>query len=511
MTNNGIIVDTTGDTYISGTANSYGLYIDGGDDYFQVHSGGVNILDIDAYLGNIYKEISAGESNYLYGDSTYLIDLTNVTDSGEGSFGFGIVNGTDNFEIIKKTTNQLNLSSYIYDCSINSSNSMTQGSDGIFHLYGSSLGITNTVIGSFTPTSLVDIEITGTAKVITNILEITNKYNAADMDGTGSSILFNQWYYDAETPAVADIARIVVGTETDWTSTASSQDGYMVFETALDGVVGEKLRISSNGDCTGVRNITSNGTHPIYIRSSSSDILSAYTQQISFSTTGDLYLSAASGRYTMLSNVVGIGTTDLDGTPAIGKLTIKGTTNDGSTYPLMLRDSDEANVSWVDTNGKATFNGGWTDGTATSLAGALTEVASITNAARDLNVVLTGDYSHVVDIAGCTNASDGFSVKCGTDQIDCIRVGANAMSINIDAFTIEMDSATTISVTGTNFTVSSDGDLTLSGDIVKITTPKTPASASATGTIGQICWDTSYIYVCVATDTWKRAAIATWV
>tara|TARA_R110000803_G_scaffold79565_3_gene145243 strand:- start:1424 stop:1780 length:357 start_codon:yes stop_codon:yes gene_type:complete len=38
----------------------------------------------------------------------------------------------------------------------------------------------------------------------------------------------------------------------------------------------------------------------------------------------------------------------------------------------------------------------------------------------------------------------------------------------------------------------------------------TPASASATGTTGTIAWDTSYIYVCTATDTWKRVAIATW-
>jgi hypothetical protein len=38
----------------------------------------------------------------------------------------------------------------------------------------------------------------------------------------------------------------------------------------------------------------------------------------------------------------------------------------------------------------------------------------------------------------------------------------------------------------------------------------TPASASATGTIGTIAWDTGYIYVCTATDTWERVAIATW-
>ena len=38
----------------------------------------------------------------------------------------------------------------------------------------------------------------------------------------------------------------------------------------------------------------------------------------------------------------------------------------------------------------------------------------------------------------------------------------------------------------------------------------TPASATAAGTAGHMTWDTNYIYVCTATDTWKRVAIATW-
>lgn len=37
-----------------------------------------------------------------------------------------------------------------------------------------------------------------------------------------------------------------------------------------------------------------------------------------------------------------------------------------------------------------------------------------------------------------------------------------------------------------------------------------PASAGATGTQGDIAWDSSYIYVCTATNTWKRAALSTW-
>ena len=38
----------------------------------------------------------------------------------------------------------------------------------------------------------------------------------------------------------------------------------------------------------------------------------------------------------------------------------------------------------------------------------------------------------------------------------------------------------------------------------------TPASATATGVAGRIAWDADYIYICTATNTWKRVAIATW-
>ena len=48
-----------------------------------------------------------------------------------------------------------------------------------------------------------------------------------------------------------------------------------------------------------------------------------------------------------------------------------------------------------------------------------------------------------------------------------------------------------------------EGNLTISS-------PTVPASASATGTAGTISWDADYIYICTATDTWKRVAISTW-
>jgi len=55
-----------------------------------------------------------------------------------------------------------------------------------------------------------------------------------------------------------------------------------------------------------------------------------------------------------------------------------------------------------------------------------------------------------------------------------------------------------------------NGVLTNTGDTIRISTTKTPSSASDTGNTGQIAWDADYIYVCTATNTWKRVAISTW-
>lgn len=37
-----------------------------------------------------------------------------------------------------------------------------------------------------------------------------------------------------------------------------------------------------------------------------------------------------------------------------------------------------------------------------------------------------------------------------------------------------------------------------------------PANSTANGVTGYVAIDTSYIYVCVANNTWKRAALTTW-
>jgi hypothetical protein len=52
--------------------------------------------------------------------------------------------------------------------------------------------------------------------------------------------------------------------------------------------------------------------------------------------------------------------------------------------------------------------------------------------------------------------------------------------------------------------------LDINSDKIRLRTAKTPASSSDTGNTGDICWDASYLYICTATNTWRRIAHSTW-
>lgn len=43
-----------------------------------------------------------------------------------------------------------------------------------------------------------------------------------------------------------------------------------------------------------------------------------------------------------------------------------------------------------------------------------------------------------------------------------------------------------------------------------ISSTNVPTLANSTGTTGQVTWDGDYLYVCIATNSWKRANLAAW-
>ncbi len=95
---------------------------------------------------------------------------------------------------------------------------------------------------------------------------------------------------------------------------------------------------------------------------------------------------------------------------------------------------------------------------------------------------------------------------------------ATKVSLSYDALLktiLDADSSLTIKTgsSTTALTLDSSQDATFAGEVFAPTLvigSGSPASATSTGTAGQIQFDSNYIYVCVATNTWKRVAISTW-
>lgn len=106
--------------------------------------------------------------------------------------------------------------------------------------------------------------------------------------------------------------------------------------------------------------------------------------------------------------------------------------------------------------------------------------ASITYDAIGMNVTDTASNANSTLINLKVGGTSRFNVK-KTGEVTANVVNANTLNAN-----------------------------TLNANTLYVTNA-TPASATATGVKGQIVWDTNYIYVCVATNTWKRAAISTWI
>lgn len=45
---------------------------------------------------------------------------------------------------------------------------------------------------------------------------------------------------------------------------------------------------------------------------------------------------------------------------------------------------------------------------------------------------------------------------------------------------------------------------------LRIPASSPPASASSSGQPGTLAWDSSFLYLCVANNTWVRAALSSW-
>lgn len=87
-------------------------------------------------------------------------------------------------------------------------------------------------------------------------------------------------------------------------------------------------------------------------------------------------------------------------------------------------------------------------------------------------------------------------------------------SIGSNSFTLTLESEfSLLARTVTEYVNQADSNepgIDVDAKAIRIRHAGTPCSASSVGMKGEIRWDANYLYICVATDTWKRVALSTW-
>ena len=143
---------------------------------------------------------------------------------------------------------------------------------------------------------------------------------------------------------------------------------------------------------------------------------------------------------------------------------------------------------------------------ATSIFGLTTSVGNLTVVSSG-NIVMNGGY-----LFGNLRFANGLVLNSSIVNIENNVIAAN---IGLKGY---VDNQTYSNVKVTSYLPTYSGNVanvTVSGTLevfgnVFVSNTYTPALANSTGTAGQITWNTNYIYICVASNTWKRANIATW-
>jgi len=228
----------------------------------------------------------------------------------------------------------------------------------------------------------------------------------------------------------------------------------------------------------------------------------------STSTSGGYGFDGSPGNHYNYGNVPGNG--GGAGGAATSDWTSAGSPGTGRLYSQFGMFGTDASNSSASTSGKGYFAGGGKGG-----AGAITVPGgggiTLTNGAPN-----TGGGGG----GGPRNGGSGIIIIQYPDTYDATvstgnptvvvtggyRIYAFTQSGTI-TFSPEIFTPSTSTTTGALVVIGGVGigqNLTVGGTL---TSPQQTKANNSSGTVGQICWDANYIYVCTATDTWKRAAL----
>ena len=272
---------------------------------------------------------------------------------------------------------------------------------------------------------------------------------------------------------------------------------------------------------------TSNGSRPLALQNTGGNLLVGTTtdagQKLQVSGTAQINSDTTIGQYSSGSPVLFLKAQDS------GKTTLKmrdgsdiygfNLVYDGSTANLTLQRCPTTNqtydvLTFSRTTGNATFAGNVNLNSSSGQAIVFHGSGQISGVSGDIIAKMTSGQGFYVNdstnAAVMTILNTGATTFAGTVKATAFQISTDSQGqvLSSNANTLFLDGGAGDVVVrpkygAGNFYIKNLGQLVLD-------TPKTPASASATGIAGTVCWDSSYIYVCTATNTWKRVAIATW-
>lgn len=195
---------------------------------------------------------------------------------------------------------------------------------------------------------------------------------------------------------------------------------------------------------------------------------------------------------------------------------IKAPTSLTSSYTLTLPENDGNANEVLQTDGSGVLS--WVSQNDSTNLG----TSDLVQTGTDRSYTMTSNSQSLSFFSTYTNPV--LKVNANPPTIDVfgkIRIGAQAfgpieyLTLSV-APTIESLGSYEIKFPGNTPTVNQQLSNILNGELAwtdpasKVNLGTAPASATSTGAQGDVVWTADYIYVCTATNTWKRVAIATW-
>ncbi|HKW09278.1 MAG TPA: hypothetical protein VJO33_02800, partial [Gemmatimonadaceae bacterium] len=124
-----------------------------------------------------------------------------------------------------------------------------------------------------------------------------------------------------------------------------------------------------------------------------------------------------------------------------------------------------------------------------------------------LSTTSTADFGSYVVIRGTNNTNSNLIV-CG-DAVNSARLLVGNFSAYVEMMFTAADNATprNVDFTAAGYQFNGGAVVIPTAAGLWLTTPFTPATSAAAGTKGQFAWDANFLYICVATNSWRRSTL----